>query len=186
MRFQIFIVITILTLSFILTGCPSAPTTNNNSATNSANTATTNTNPNGISTPTAKTPVATTNEAPTLKPVFTAYCDAMTKKDEAAIRKAYSAATLKQFEADMKEDGEKSLVKFLEVDQVSNKLCEIRNEKIEGDKAVAEIKTEGLPNGLQVVFVKENGEWKLTNESPEIKSVKESATNSNTATNTAK
>lgn len=181
MRFQIFILVTILSLSFILTGCPSTPTTNTNSTTNAPSNATTNTNPNGISTPTAKTPEATTNDAPTLKPVFTAYCDAMTKKDEAAIRKVYSAATLKQFETDMKEENEKSLVKFLEVDQVSNKLCEIRNEKIEGDSAVAEVKTEGTPNGFKVKFVKENGEWKLTNESPEIKSVKEAASNSNTA-----
>jgi hypothetical protein len=60
-------------------------------------------------------------------------------------------------------------------------MCEIRNEKIEGDTAVAEIKTEGMPNGIKVKFVKENGKWKLTTEIPDFENMKKSAANSNTA-----
>ena len=59
-------------------------------------------------------PEATTNNAPTLTPVFKAYCDAWVKNDEAALRKVYSSDTLKGFEAEMKEDKAKSLIKFLE------------------------------------------------------------------------
>ncbi len=180
MRFQVLIFCTILIFSIILTGCPAgAPETNgsNNSRTNVSNTGGNN---NSTLETTKKTPEPTTNDAPTVGRVFKAYCDAMTKKDEAALRKVYSQATLKSLEADMKAENEKSLVKYLEVDQVSNKLCEVRNEKIEGETAVAEVKTEGAPNGFKVKFVRENGEWKLTNESPDISSMKKSAENPST------
>jgi hypothetical protein len=181
MRFQILIFCTILIFSIILTGCPGEqPKTNPNS---NANLTTVN-DPNKTNSTltTTKTPTAaTTNNAPTLTPVFKAYCDAMTKKDEAALRKVYSAATLKAFEEDMKSLKEKSLAKYLEADQVSNELCEVRNETIEGDVGIAEVKTKGMPNGAKIKFVKENGEWKLTTDSPEINAVKKSAENSNAA-----
>jgi PBP1b-binding outer membrane lipoprotein LpoB len=182
MRFQILIFCTILTFIFLLSGCPSNPPTN--SASNANQTIVNNPNKptNSGSLETSKTPTETTvNEAPTLKPVFTAYCDAMTKKDEAALRKVFSQGTLKSLEADMKADNQKSLVKYLEVERVSNKLCEVRNEKIEGETGVAEVKTEGMPNGAKIKFVRENGEWKLTTEIPDFKAVKDSVQNANTA-----
>lgn len=181
MRFQILIFWTILIFSIILTGCtgePAKPNTNSNVN----QTTVIDPNKNNSALNTSKTPTeATINNAPTLTPVFKAYCDAMTKKDDAALRKVYSAATLKAFEEDMKADNEKSLAKFLEADQVSNELCEVRNEKIEGDIGIAEVKTKGMPNGAKIKFVKENGEWKLTTDSPEVNAVKKSAENSNTA-----
>jgi hypothetical protein len=168
-----------LIFSILLTGCPSGeqPKTNANQPANTGATKPTNSGSN--LTPTTPTPESTTNDAPTVKPVVTAYCDAWTKKDEAALRKVYSQGTLKSFEADMKADNEKSLIKHLDADVVSNKLCEVRNEKIEGDVAIAELKTEGAPNGFKVKFVKENGEWKLTNEFPDFP--KKSSESSNTA-----
>ena len=180
MRFQILTFCTILIFSMLLTGCPGEqPKTDTNSTNGQTNV--NNPNKTNSSLNTNKTPTeATTNDAPTLKPVFTAYCDAMTKKDEAALRKVYSQGTLKVFEADAKAD-KKTLVEYLAGDRVSNKLCEIRNEKIEGDVGIAEVKTEGAPNGFKIKFIKENGEWKLTNEFPDFKSVKDSATNSNPA-----
>src|SRR5688572_25583489 len=47
----------------------------------------------------AQTPAAeqTTNNAPTLTPVYKAYCAAWVKKDEAALRKVYSSDTIKEF-----------------------------------------------------------------------------------------
>lgn len=181
MRFQLTIFCTILIFTIFLTGCPAGGPTGN-TVLNTNRTTVTNPNNTNSGLSTSKTPTeATTNDAPTLKPVFTAYCDAMTKKDEAALRKVYSQATLKALEADMKAENEKSLLKYLEADQVSNKLCELRNEKIEGDVGIAEGKTEGAPNGFKYKFVKENGEWKLTNESPEFEAVKKSAENSNSA-----
>ncbi len=186
MRFQILIFSTILIFTIILTGCPgNQPTPNTNSTNVPANISNKNTVNSELNT-VAKTPEATTNNAPTLTPVFKAYCDAMTKKDEAALRKLYSAATLKSLEADMKAENEKSLVKYLEADQVSNKLCEVRNEKIEGDTGIAEVKTEGAPNGFPIKFVKENGEWKLTTESPELDSVKKSVSNNSSESDSVK
>ncbi len=143
---------------------------------NGGNTASPNSNGANAVAVTTPTPEATTNNAPTLTPVFKAYCEAMTKKDEAALRKVYSSDTIKDFEEQMKEDKIKSLMKFLEDDQVG-KLCEVRNEQIKGDEAVAEIRADSYPNGIKVVFVKEGGEWKLTNRSPAIDSVKQTATN---------
>lgn len=181
MRYQILIPSTILIFVIFLAGCPSnPPATNTTSPNTTPNTADNGKSNNALNT-IVKPKETTTNDAPTISPVFKAYCDAMTKKDEAALRKVYSQATLKVFEADMKADNVKSLVKYLEADQASNKLCEIRNEKIEGDTAIAEVKTEGMPNGVKLKFVRENAEWKLTNESPEINSVKKSAENANTA-----
>jgi type IV secretory pathway VirB10-like protein len=180
MRFQISILSTILTATIILTGCPGEPAnTNSNSANVAANAPPV--NANSPFNTTAKTPEQTANQAPTLTPVVKAYCDAMTRKDEAALRKVYSQATLKYYEAEMKAENSKSLVEYMAAEQVSNSLCEARNEKIEGETGVAEIRTEGAPNGFKVKFVRENGEWKLTNESPDIQSVRQSVSNSNTS-----
>jgi len=181
MRFQILIFCTVLIVTCFLTGCPSnEPTTNTNLTNGQTNTATAPKTNSAMET-TKATPEAVTNEAPTLKPVFKAYCDAMTKKDEAALRKVYSQATLKSLEADMKAENQKSLMKFLETEQVSNELCEVRNEKIEGDVGSAQVMTKGMPNGARLKFVKENGEWKLTTEIPDFEAVKKAAENSNTA-----
>ena len=129
---------------------------------------------------TTKTPpVATTNDAPTVAPVVKAYCDAWTKKDEAALRKVYSQATLKSLEKDMKDEGAKSLVAFItELEPAPDKPFEVRNEQVQGDTAVAEIKGGAYPNGIKIKFVKENGEWKMTNESPEFDNVKKAANSS--------
>ena len=112
------------------------------------------------------------NSAPTLTPVFKAYCDAWVKKDEAALRNVYSAATIKDFEEGMKEEKIKSLLKYLEDDSVSGNICEVRNEVISGDKAVAEIRADRFPNGIKIEFVKEGGAWKLTTKSPTLDAVK--------------
>ena len=98
----------------------------------------------------------------------------MRKKDDAALRKVYSQAALKTLEADMKAEKQTSLAEYLSTEPVGDK-CEVRNERIEGERAIAEIRTATYPNGLKMYFVKENGAWKMLNESPEIESVKQSA-----------
>lgn len=127
----------------------------------------------------AKTPESATNDAPTLGPVFKGLCDAIAKKDDAAVRKFYSAAALKELDSDMKEEGTKSIVAYLETDQISE--CQISNEKIEGDNASALVKTKGAPNGARMKFVKENGEWKLTGETVDVQAVRQAAGNTNSA-----
>ena len=173
MRFQLLLLGAVLAATtIILTGCPGNQTTPNANTTNvnKGNTAGNTAAPgNTGELETTKTPPPeTTNNAPTLTPAFKAYCDAMTRKDEAALRKVFSQATLKSLEADMKAENEKSLVAYLSTEQISNNVCEVRNEQISGDTGTAEVKTEGMPNGARIKFVRENGEWKVTNEIPEL------------------
>jgi hypothetical protein len=163
MKIYLLIATVFTALLFSACGGDATNTTNANRANNAAPT---NTNAN-VLTPQTPTPIATTNNAPTLTPVYKAYCAAWVKKDEAALRKIYSSDTIEDFEKTMKADGIKTLADFLSDDKASNELCEVRNEKITGDTATAEVKTLGYPNGITAVFVKENGEWKLTNRLPE-------------------
>jgi hypothetical protein len=161
-----YLLIALILSSLLIAACGDSTTTtnSNNAATNRP--ANGNTNVNGL-TPQTPTPEATSNNAPTLAPVYKAYCAAWVKKDEAALRKIYSSDTIADFERKMKADGIKTLTDYLSDDKASNELCEARNEKISGDTATAEVRTLGYPNGIIVVFVKENGEWKLTNRRPE-------------------
>jgi hypothetical protein len=89
------------------------------------------------------------------------------KKDEAAVRNAYTKDTVAFFEKEMKADGITSLIKFLEDDGITNEICDVKNEIITGDSASGEITTKTYPRGFRVVFEKENGVWKLTNKRPE-------------------
>src|SRR5688572_24837719 len=117
MRYKIAVVIAIAALSSLWTACggPAANTTNVNVARTDTN------NP--------VVPPPPTNNAPTLTPVFKAYCEAWVKNDEAGLRKVYSAATIKTFESQMKEEKAKSLIKFLEAtDKVSGTPCEVSDE----------------------------------------------------------
>ncbi len=116
---------------------------------------------------TTPTPAPMKNDAPTLTPVYLAYCEAMEKKDEAAVRAAYSSDTVKFFEQEAKADGI-AFMEYLFDDEASSKLCEVRNEEITGDTAVAEIRSASIKSWIRIVFVKEGGEWKLTNRSPDI------------------
>lgn len=172
---QISTFLAVITVTILFIGCGGD---NSNRATNSNAVANTGDSNNPVET-TTPTPAETVNAAPTLSPVFKAYCAAMDKNDEAAIKKLYSSDTLKNFEEQMKEEGIKSLTKFLENDKLGKK-CEIRNEEIKGDTAVAEIRGDSYPNGIKAIFVKENGEWKLTNKSPALDNMKPSTS---TATN---
>lgn len=154
-------------ISIILAGCggTEVPTNNGNANAANSNAAKTNSNsPVAVATP---TPDQVINNAPTLTPVYKAYCAAVVKKDEAAIRKFYTADTLKSFEETMKDEGIKTLSEFVKDDKITSEVCEVSNERIKGDKAVAKVKTKAYPNGYEVLFVKENGEWKMSNMSPE-------------------
>ncbi|MEO7539893.1 MAG: hypothetical protein ABIV21_07685 [Pyrinomonadaceae bacterium] len=173
MRSQIVLIFAAAVFAGVLSGCGGPAS--NSTVDNVANVRVDTNNPiNEIT-----KPEVVTNNGPTLTPVFKAYCQAWVKNDEAALRKVYSSGTLKEFEQQMKEEKAKSLMKFLEVDKVSGTPCEVSNETITGDKAMATIKTNKYPRGLQVEFVKENGEWKLTNRSPALSSTGSTAANAN-------
>ena len=175
----------LLFLPFFLIGCGASD--NSNVAvvvsTNSANANAV--APNSVNNPlaTTKTPeISTTNNAPTLAPVVQKYYEALKGKDDAALKKIYSQATLKSLEADMKDERQTSLIKFItELEPVPDQPFTVRNEQLQGDTAIAEMRGGSYPNGIKIKFVKENGEWKMTNESPDVQSVKQSTSNSNAA-----
>jgi hypothetical protein len=183
-RYQFLLFITILSFSIIFAGCGNSVQPVNNAANgNAANAnAVVVNNANNLIQTNKKPEAETTNNAPTLAPVVTAYYDALKKKDEAAVRKVVSQDTLKVWEGDMKADNEKSLVSFLiKNDTIPEKPMEVRNEKIEGNAGVAEIKGGSYGVWTPFKFVRENGEWKITNQSPDFDDVKKSASPSNTA-----
>jgi hypothetical protein len=180
MRFQnlIFILVAAVTL----TGCSSCDETprNTNDADGANVNRTVNTNTNGAPNTNGNTngDSLTSNintvpkpketvEAVTLKPIVAAYCDAMRKKDEAALRKIYSQAALARLLAKAKADGGNSLVEYLSIEPVGDK-CQVVNETVEGNAAVAYVITQTYPDGTQFRFVKENNEWKMTDESPDV------------------
>ena len=172
----------LISIAIFLTACPSSetPTTNNSVNANITNNVVNKPiiNGNGQFNPTKKEEVPTTNNAPTFAPIVQAYYDALKKKDDAAVRKVLSAEFIKSLEADMKEEGKTSLTAFLaELDKIPEKPMEVRNEKIEGEKGVVEIKGGAYANWSPIAFVKEGGAWKMSNESPDIKAVDSSATN---------
>lgn len=170
MNLRNLIILSIASAAFLLSGCGTEPSTNNSRMANGSNsTAVNGTNsakpeansPVAVTTP---TPAQITNNAPTLTPVYKAYCAAVVKKDDAAIRKFFDAATLKSFDQQMKDENIKKLSEY--VDPVTNEVCEVSNERIKGDMAVARVKTVSYPNGFEVLFLKENGEWKMSSLDP--------------------
>ncbi len=165
MSLRNFILISVFAMSSVLAGCGGSEVPKNagNTAANTNTANGTKTNAANVVAVTTPTPDTEANAAPTLTPVYKAFCAAVVKKDEAAIRKFYSSDTLESFEEQMKGEGIKSLSEFLKDDKISNELCEISNERVKGDKAVARLKSGSCPNGCEVLFVKESGEWKLSN-----------------------
>lgn len=185
MRFQILFFIAIFIIALFLLGCPSSPTetlnTNTaNSAQNLANTRKNNANNNPFNT-TKKEEAATSNNAPTLAPVVQGFYDALKKKDEAGVKKYLSASALKYWEDEAKAEKKTWLAFLLESEEPVGEKREVRNEKIDGETAVAELKGGSLGVWTPAKFVKENGEWKFASPKDSISLQDIPRTNSNTA-----
>ena len=81
----------------------------------------------------------TSNNAPTLAPVVQTYYEALKKKDDALLKTVMSQAFIKSVEADMKEEKKTGIAAYMaETDTIPDKPVEVRNEKIQGNDAVAE------------------------------------------------
>ncbi len=179
MRFQNTILYAVLIFSAFLIGCAPTETTN----TNTTNTKTINAN---IAATTAENPLETTkapetaisNNAPTLAPVVQNYYAALAQKDEAGAKKSLSQAAQKYWENEAKTEKE-SLIKYLtETEEPLDAKRDVRNEKIEGDTATAEIRGGSLANWTVFKFVRENGEWKYASpkDSFSLQNIPKSAT----------
>ena len=183
MRFQTIFFTAILIFSTLLVGCTKTetPTNANIPKTTNANAAAANTD-NLLAT--TKTPeAATSNNAPTLTPVVQSFYEALNKKDEAGVRKYLSPSALKYYETEAKSEKKTWLVYLTEYEEPTNEKREVRNEKIEGETAVAEIKGGSLGNWTPIKFVRENGEWKFASpeDSLSLQNIPQTQANSNTA-----
>jgi hypothetical protein len=164
----VFIIIISVCL-FSLAGCGGGAPGPNTNANNNAATKANSDNANAFVT--TKGPETNkANDAAALAPVVLAYYEALKKKDDAAFRKVYSAAAIKELEAGMKAEGKKTLVDYIgSSEPAGDKPFEVRNEKIEGETAIAEIRGGSYATWIKWKFVKENGEWKLAPPSENIK-----------------
>ena len=105
---------------------------------------------------------ATPNTSPT--EVFKAQSEAQKKKDGATMKSNLSKVSLEMIGKAAKAQN-KSVEEVLVMELPGVKVpqtFEYRNEKIEGDSATVEVKTELSDEWAKVPFVKEDGRWKLS------------------------
>jgi hypothetical protein len=173
MKFNL-IYIFIISVAIVAAGCGNAT----DAPANEKNTKVANPNGNGNRDSTESTlgtvkkpEAATENNAPTIGPVVQTYYEALRKKDDALVKSVMTDAFIKNMEADMKAEGKKgSLAAFMaEVESDLDEKIEVRNEKIEGNKAVAQLKGGTYLVWTAFEFVNEGGKWKFTGGSPVLK-----------------
>ena len=163
----------ILVAAIVAAGCGGGSTTPTGGSNTNLVNANTNGNASVVNTglePVKKPEVATTNDAPTLAPVVHTYYEALKKKDDALLKSVMSQEFIKKIEADMKEEKQTKIAAYMaEFDTIPEKPVEVRNEKIEGTDAVAEIKGGAYINWTPFAFTNEGGKWKFTGGSPVLK-----------------
>jgi hypothetical protein len=178
MRYQILFLFIIL--SFLI-GCgPSAEPTKNTATNPNSNTNKSNSN----LIPNTPTPTAKENDAPSIKPTIDGFYEALKRKDEAGVKKYLSAAALKYYETEAKAEKKTWFAFLLEAEEPVDQKREVRNEKITGEKAVAEVKGGPLGVFTPISFIKEDGAWKF--DSPAVSLGKNDIQRTDTPTNKAK
>ena len=119
---------------------------------------------------TKKPEAATDNNAPTIAPVVQTYYDALKKKDEALLKSVMTQKFIKDVEADMKAEKKTNMAAYMaEFDSIPEKPVEVRNEKINGNDAEAELKGGAYINWTPFAFANEGGKWKFTGGSSVLK-----------------
>lgn len=173
------VIIALSGLIFTACGGPAANTNSNansgtkNTAVNSANSANTNVVANSPAGTTVKPVGDKINDAPTLAPVVHAYYDALRTKNTAALKDVLSAAFFATNLKKMKEDGAKDLATYMaEFDTIPDKPMEVRNERFDGNSATVQLLGGGYGIWTTFELVKEDGKWKFTGGSADLKAVK--------------
>jgi hypothetical protein len=114
----------------------------------------------------------TENNAPTIAPVVQQFYDALKNKDDEKLKETLTTEFQKTIEDDMKSEGKKSIAEFVaETDYRPGQQIEVRNEKINGNKGVAELRGGAYKNWTAFEFALENGKWRFTGGSPEIENM---------------
>ncbi len=114
-------------------------------------------------------------EAVTLKPVVDAYCDAINKGNDAALKNIYSQTSWKALSADARAEGQNSVAKYLADSEPIGNKCQVVNERVAGNVAEAVVITQTYPNGVPLKFVNEGGSWKMTNQSSDFDAVQKNS-----------
>ena len=97
--------------------------------------------------------------------MINAYYDALRNKDAAGLKKVMESGFLKSTEEDMKAEKKTDIVAFLsETDKIPNGKMEARNEKITGNKGVAEVRGGSYSTWTPTTFFNEGGVWKVSNQ----------------------
>jgi PBP1b-binding outer membrane lipoprotein LpoB len=162
-RFAPLTAITLAAAITFLAGCSKG--TSNNSTANAGNTtaspATTPTQP-------SSTPMPPTGNAGAATPTaaFTAYYEAIKRKDVATVRSLFSKGTLSMMEERAKRSNttvDEVMTKGLEEasKEIPAAVPETRNEKIDGDKATLEAKDDKKDSWETLHFAREDGQWKI-------------------------
>ena len=158
----------ILFASIFLAACSgSSPTETNTANANSANARTAVASPSiAANSANAPTPIV----SPTIQAsadsgapcaVVAAHHAALVRKDEAALRKTLTTATVRQFEADAKAEGEKTIVGYLTAYSSPASKPPACGGAVQGDAANLQIKDGDTGVVSQWKAARENGEWKL-------------------------
>lgn len=161
--------ITVLFLAALFAACGGSTTETNTANTNAGNTAKmpVNTAPSiAANAGTAPTPIV----APTVNAsadanapcnVYLAYHMARVKNDEAGLRKTLTQASIRQLEAEAREDGEKTIVGSLNAYSSPSPKAPACGGNVQGDAAV--LQTRDAETGVVTMLraLKENGDWKL-------------------------
>jgi hypothetical protein len=167
-----------LFLAFVMSMAAACGGTESGNSTGNANS---NSNANAAHPPmgTARNDGPTLNDAPTFRPVVQQYWKALETKNDAMLRDTLTAEFQKSLEEDMKAENRKDFAGFVaELDYRPGQGLEVRNEKIEGNKGVAEIRGGAYKNWTPFSFALENGKWRFTGGSPEIDNMPPSNANS--------
>ena len=155
------ITLAIITLA-LGAGCNSSQSTNSNGAGSSNNANASNTRPAA----TSATPPATTTSASLGTPTntFMAFYEASKKNDVEGVKRTLSKDSLEFLTEAAKQEKkslEEALTESLKKADVPTTTPEVRNEKIDGDKATLEIKDDKSGRWETFNFARENNEWKI-------------------------
>jgi hypothetical protein len=174
MRNKTLFFITTLALTIFSFGCGGNGANSTN--TNVANTAGSNAaNSNSPLATTKKAEGETTNNAPTIAPVVNAYYEALKKKDDAGLRNVLAQDFVRELESEAREEKKAGLADYiLSMETVPEAPFEVRNERISGNKAVAELRGGTYKNWTPFEFINEGGKWKFTGGSPDLQTVDQS------------
>jgi Putative lumazine-binding len=162
-RFAALMAITLAAAITLLTGCSKG--TSNNTSVNTNNTASASPTAT-IAQPSATATPITGNSGPSPTEAFTAYYEAIKRKDVEGVKSVFSRGTLSMMEDRAKKTNttvDAVMKEGLEEagKDVPAEMPRTRNEKVDGDRATVEVRNDKEDKWELLHFVREDGKWKI-------------------------